>query len=107
EDGELFKVNYDNLTATAKILECAPFPTCGILPVKLLSFNWVSNGQANKLTWKTIEEVNLNHFELQRSADGQNFTTISSIPAKGVGSNGQTYAATDEFPFAGNNLYRL
>lgn len=105
--GELFEANFNNMAATSKILECAPFPSCGILPVKLVSFSGVSNAQVNILTWKTDEEMNLKNFELQRSADGQNFTIISTIPATAVNSGGQSYSTTDEFPFSGNNLYRL
>ena len=104
--GELFKANFNDLEATSKILDCI-FPACGILPVKLVSFSGVSNGQVNILNWKTDEEVNLKSFELQRSFNGQNFSTISIIPAASVNSGGQNYSVKDEFPFSGNNLYRL
>ena len=107
EEGELFEATFTSIVATSKILECVPFPSCGILPVKLVSFSGDAKGTVNILNWKTSEEVNLQQFELQRSADGLNFVTISTIQTQAVNSNGQTYSATDEFPISGNNFYRL
>jgi hypothetical protein len=77
------------------------------LPVKLISFDATSeNGKAN-LTWKTSEESNSSHFEVQRSKDGKQWTTIQTVKALGESKIEHTYTALDADPLSGNNLYRL
>jgi hypothetical protein len=53
-----------------------------ILPVNLLVFKGVLNSDAAKLEWKTEKEVSFSHFNLQRSFDGINFSTISRISGR-------------------------
>ncbi len=60
-----------------------------ILPVVIKSFN-VQNvsevqGLNTLVSWETTSEVNVWHFNLQRSLDGISFITVSTIQAKGVG----------------------
>jgi hypothetical protein len=64
------------------------------LPVNCTSFNYrVTAGQV-QLIWQTANEINNSHFEVQRSTDGLNFTTIGNIAAQsGVGN--QQYRFTD------------
>jgi hypothetical protein len=76
------------------------------LPVKLEKFTGRMTGNSNQLDWKTAEEKNFSHFELQRSADGILFDKIAVIPALGK-TTGSTYSYTDGQPFEGKNLYRL
>ena len=45
-------------------------------------FKGTFDGKQNLLSWKTGEAINLKNFDLQKSADGQNFETISTITAK-------------------------
>src|SRR5687767_6586803 len=44
------------------------------LPVKLLSFSAIKGPGVVHLEWKTAEESNMDHYEVERSADGRNFT---------------------------------
>ncbi len=105
--GDLFESRFNNFQATSKILQCNPIPACGPLPVILLNFKGTFDGKQNFLSWKTGEAINLKNFDLQKSADGQNFETISTITAKVPNSNGQDYSVSDAFPFQGYNFYRL
>lgn len=61
---------------------------CGPLPVKLLSFSAVYHEQAVTLNWQTANEENFSHYEIERSADGRNFSQV----AVHFGSNNSTAA---------------
>ncbi len=75
----------------------------GPLPVELVSFNGAAGATGNLLHWQTAEEVNFSHFDIERSSNGQNFTKISQVKAKGSNSE---YGFLDENP-AHNMYYRL
>lgn len=54
--------------------------TAGVtLPVKLLSFTGKSTTSGNLLNWKTTNEVNFSHFEIERSTDGRQFAKIGTM----------------------------
>lgn len=80
------------------------------LPVTLTAFKGeLRNGKAI-LTWETATEQNNRGFELQRSADGVNFTAIAFVNSKAPGGNSTSalqYYFEDENPFSGNTYYRL
>ncbi len=76
------------------------------LPVHLLSFEGVVRDDENVLTWKTTSDRAVNGFELERSADGRNWSIIGKYGAKQE-TQTITYESTDASPLAGNNLYRL
>ena len=104
--GAVFENNFNNMAATTKILECADLRACSPLPLQLLFFKGKWYGNTNVLNWKTTKEDNYKNFELQKSANGQNFETISSISITSGSSNGN-FIFTDAFPFSGSNFYRL
>ncbi|MGF2414740.1 MAG: hypothetical protein ACQUYJ_20550, partial [Ferruginibacter sp.] len=54
-------------------------PVISMLPVKYFSFDAVAVDKAVVLSWITAEEINNNHFEVERSVDGTNFTTIGLV----------------------------
>lgn len=76
------------------------------LPVVLKNFSGKNAGLVNNLNWETAEEKNFSHFELQRSADGIHFNSITQVEAN-RNSTGSHYAYTDASPFEGINIYRL
>ncbi|MFL5744713.1 MAG: T9SS type A sorting domain-containing protein [Niastella sp.] len=72
------------------------------LPVTLISFKAALNGEVVNVTWKTSLEENIKQFEVERSANGIDFTTIGMVKP------GQTtYLFTDKQPLTGYNYYRL
>jgi Secretion system C-terminal sorting domain len=81
----------------------SPFNT---LPLKLLSFSGSAEGNAIKLKWITKEEKEVDRYELQKSTDGHNFTTISTTPSLNRLST-FAYSSLDGKPDAGWNYYRL
>jgi len=77
------------------------------LPVILLSFTAKLINTQTHLEWKTSQEINSSHFEVQRSPNGINFSPLLNLPAQGNSNIPHTYNAIDPSPFAGNTFYRL
>lgn len=86
------------------------FTTRGWLPVTFTTFNGRTEGSVNLLQWTTATETNNKAFELERSADGRNFTAIATIASKAEGGNSTSalsYQYSDVRPLSGTNYYRL
>ncbi len=56
------------------------------LPVTLISFTAKQQGSNILLEWETSREINVSHFDLERSTDGRTFVVVNKINARG-GSN--------------------
>lgn len=80
--------------------------TFAVLPIKLLSFDAVKQEKSVKLNWQTENEINFSKFEVERSNDASNFTSIATVAAKGS-STRSDYTINDNQPFTGVNYYRL
>ncbi len=63
----------------------------GLLPLHLLNFSAGKQTGYNKLQWVTTNEVNTNHFIIERSADGSSFITIGTVAARSDGNNNYSY----------------
>jgi hypothetical protein len=74
------------------------------LPLNFLSFTAQpgANRQVN-LAWQTSDQVNVSHFNVDRSTDGNTFTPIGQVNAGSANS----YTFTDDNAVAGNNYYRI
>lgn len=73
--------------------------TAALLPVELVEFSGYNNGSRNELSWTTATENNNKGFEVQRSLDGINFSTIgfvNSQSAEGNSNTARNYAFTDD-----------
>lgn len=80
----------------------------GLLPLGLEDFKVQRTGQgANLLQWNTLYESNTSHFEIQRSADEQNYTTIGTVAATGESNTLRSYTYTDRTAGNGTWYYRL
>ena len=58
------------------------------LPVDLLDFTAVGQEKTIEVRWQTTREENNEGFDVERSIDGRNFTSIAFVPAVGVGASG-------------------
>lgn len=79
-------------------------------PVSLTNFTGNKSGDVNNLQWTTANETNNAGFELQRSINGADFTTITKIASKadnGNSTNSLNYSYSDKTPLKGTNYYRL
>ncbi|HOZ76675.1 MAG TPA: T9SS type A sorting domain-containing protein [Ferruginibacter sp.] len=76
------------------------------LPLKLISFKVVLQNKNPFLSWVTSKEVNVSHFEIERSTNGIQFTTVASVASQ-AGSVDKAYRFTDVAALDGINYYRL
>jgi len=68
-----------------------------ILPIRLLSIKAQQlNTNSGEVVWEVADQVNVNHYELEKSIDGVHFTYVTSVPAS---TNISAYTADD------NDLY--
>ena len=81
-----------------------------VLPITLTNFSGVRESGNNILNWTTANETNNKGFELQRSANGEKFSTIATIASKAENGNSSSalyYSYNDNKPLVGTNYYRL
>lgn len=74
------------------------------LPVVLKSFDAKLNNTSVLVTWETAAEYQIDRFEVQKSTNGIDFSTIGSIPANNQPS---TYSLIDPNAPNGRSYYRL
>ncbi|OUJ71213.1 hypothetical protein BXP70_22290 [Hymenobacter crusticola] len=76
------------------------------MPLTLLSFKAKRAGSRVVITWSTTNEVEVNHFVVERSEDGSLFSSIGTVSANNnVGNN--SYRLVDGRPFHETSYYRL
>ena len=93
-----------NDNSTTGIIVTAP------LPVTLTAFTAVKQGSTSLLNWNTSSEVNNAGFDIERSADGRNFSKIGIVYSKAANGNSSeklAYSYVDAAPLSGTNYYRL
>ena len=59
------------------------------------------------LDWRTLYELEMNFFDIERSQDGENFTSIGQVKASGTTTVTIDYTYTDETPLKDQGYYRL
>lgn len=74
------------------------------LAIRLAKITAENFGKRNRIDWMTEQEMKGDFFDLERSADGQEFARLASFAAQGSPS---TYTYWDEKPLDGKNHYRL
>jgi hypothetical protein len=60
-----------------------------------------------QLGWTTYSESNVDHFEVERSSNGQSFSEIGQVKAVGNSSSKIDYSLLDASPINGDNFYRV
>jgi hypothetical protein len=67
----------------------------GSLPVLFTKFDTHCTNNGAVVSWSTGSEFNANYFELQRSTNGNDWTSVATIKAAGNSSTGHTYQQPD------------
>ena len=77
------------------------------LPIELLEFEAVKDGNRVRLNWVTATEINNDYFTIERSSNGIDFEPI--ILHEGAGNSQQVieYERFDDRPMIGRNYYRI
>ena len=79
-----------------------------ILPIELTAFNAKCDGNKVNIYWKTASESNNDFFEIERSSDGINFSSVVKINSQSTNSlHPLNYSAQDNNPLNGKSYYRL
>lgn len=97
------RLSLDNLSTSMYELGC----TARTLPIHLMSFQGNMN-KNNKvtLTWKVADNENANSFEIERSTNGRDFTTIGVVFAsENIGT--QNYTFYETYTGSDRVMYRL
>ena len=74
------------------------------LPVQFSLFNVKCEGNINKINWTTANEMNSSHFIVERSSDGNQWTTIGKVKAVGNSNVENKYSFTDN---VSSGYYRI
>lgn len=77
------------------------------LPVKLTQWDAIAVNGKVKLQWKTATETNSSAYVVERSADGINYTVVTTVKARGNSQSEAGYNAEDSNPLVGKSYYRL
>ncbi len=77
------------------------------LPIELINFVAKCVNQSMVLNWSTASETNNDHFEVQRSNDGVNFSSIAQVAGHINSTQLQQYQYVDTSAPNGNLYYRL
>lgn len=94
------------VTWSIKICYTPPIST----PVSLITFSGYRQGNSNILKWTTASEQNNKGFQIERSADGLNFSSIgfiNSLAQSGNSSSELNYSFTDYNLSGSKQYYRL
>jgi hypothetical protein len=78
----------------------------GPLPVKLMQFTGSVDNEKVQLQWKVSSNETGSHFEIQKSANGTDFTAQALLFTTDKAGE-EVYRFTDEAPAAGSVYYRL
>lgn len=82
-------------------------PSCGLLPVSLVSFNGKYSNGTSTLDWQTSQEVNNKEFQLLRSPDGNKFDVVATVQGAGNSAVVKNYQYQDRISGQGYVYYRL
>ncbi|WP_207512326.1 T9SS type A sorting domain-containing protein [Longitalea luteola] len=77
------------------------------LPVTLAWFTGRYVNGRSLLSWETVMEEQVDHFAIERSDDGRQYTQIGTVKAAGNSNTAIKYAYTDNKPVINNAWYRL
>ncbi len=83
----------------------ATLPTYEVLPVRLINFKATKSNTVIELSWTVDNEFSFTGYEVERSANGNNFYKIGAIVPTNIPFN-KTYTYQDNLPLT-ENFYRL
>src|ERR1700756_585302 len=81
--------------------------TVSPLPIELLGFKAIANGNKVDINWQTITETNNDYFTIEKSEDGKNFTQLATTKGAGNSTTEKQYYESDYTPYSGTSYYRL
>jgi hypothetical protein len=97
----------DDVTTDGRVdnIRITVYYTLITLPLTLTSFTATVQNKTVQLNWKASSENNIDNYFLERSADGRNFNSITTI--RGLNVPDASYNYADNYPLPGLSYYRL
>ncbi|MGE0566639.1 MAG: DUF2341 domain-containing protein [Bacteroidia bacterium] len=84
---------------------------CTTLPIDLIDYKIELNSNKDvSIKWVTASETNCNYFLIEKSENGIDYKSVSSLPSKsnnGFSSSPLEYSISDQNPIEGLNYYQL
>jgi hypothetical protein len=77
------------------------------LPITLKGFSASLTKQNALLKWSTATELDNDHFEIEHSLNGKDFTSIAQVKANGTSTSEHAYTYLHENIAAGKHFYRI
>ncbi len=77
-----------------------------ILPVKIINLKAYQKGSGVQIDWTALNEVNVGHYEVERSTNAISFTSLGNVNALNNAAS-LNYSKIDPSPVNGNNFYRI
>ncbi len=99
-------VTVTNVTSFSPVT-LASIVTPSPLPIQLVSFTGTIVPSGVQLNWKTLTEVNNDHFEVEKSLGGEKFVMISKVAGHGTTMSPNNYEYIDMDVAPGRSYYRL
>jgi hypothetical protein len=81
--------------------------TTATLPVELLNYAVRLVNREVHVNWTTATETNNDHFTIERSSNGRDFSGIGTVAGAGNSSTNLNYSYVDHAPLPGISYYRL
>jgi len=78
-----------------------------ILPVTLANIKAYQKNNTIEIDWTALNELNIDHYEVERSASAVSFTSIETVAAHNNNLAENYYNVLDKKPMQGNNFYRI
>ncbi len=79
----------------------------GTLPVTFRSLKATEQNRAVLVQWSTETQLDVQHYEVERSSTGRDFVTVYSIESREGGTTGVSYSWLDKEAWPGSNFYRI
>jgi hypothetical protein len=77
------------------------------LPATFAYFTAAKQNSQSLLRWQTAQEQNSAEFIIERSDDGERYSSIGQVAAAGNSGSARNYIFTGKTPATGKNYYRL
>lgn len=101
-----FTVNADPLSYAITRFSIV-FEQLQALPVNYSSVKAYKKNKDIVVEWSTENEININSYDVEASADGTKFTSVGTVPSKAVNAGAAGYSWTDMNITPGVHYYRI
>lgn len=78
-----------------------------VLPVSITNIKAFQKDSEIQVEWQALNELNVDRYEIEKSADAVNFNQIATVVARNNGNAANNYISADIKPAQGKNFYRI